>query len=58
MFELRYQRQLEPDKTAGTSRSMDVSDEYSEPSTPKNVRKKKKTNANVKRKRENTKNEV
>lgn len=36
MFELRYQRQLEPDQTAGTSRSMDyVSDVYSEPSTPK-----------------------
>lgn len=35
MFELRYQRQLEPDQTAGTSRSMDyISDEYSEPSTP------------------------
>lgn len=57
MFKLRYQRQLEPDQTDGTSRSMDyVSDEYSEPSTPKNVCKKKKTNANVKHKRDNTKN--
>lgn len=56
MFKLRYQRQLEPDQTAGTPRSMDyVSDEIHN-LLPLKMYVRKKTDANVKWKRDNTKN--